>query len=278
MDFRINKILFDNKDSKKRIFEYRKRLLEISLKVPALHIGGSLSCLHILDSIYYGMLKRDKKKLLETFILSKGHAGVVQYVLLEHLGILKKKDLDNYCKSNGFLGCHPDYKNPGIEASTGSLAHGIGIANGMAYFDKIKKNGKNVFLVMSDGELQEGSVWENMMMSANLKLSNLIAFVDHNGYQSFGKTSKNHPNFYPIYEKIVSFGWSCEEVNGHNTKEILSAFHKRKKHKPLMILCNTIKGKGISFMENNPIWHFRSPNLEEFNIALKEISQEKNEK
>lgn len=264
--------MFNHKESKNRIFKYRKRLLEIALTVPAIHIGGSLSCLHILDCIYHGMMKRKKNKLFDTFILSKGHAGIVQYVLLEELGIISKKQLELYCKPKGILGCHPDYKNPGIEASTGSLAHGLGIANGMAYFDKMKKNNKKVFLVMSDGELQEGSVWENMMMSSNLELSNLIAFVDHNGFQSFGKTIDDHPSFYPIKEKILSFGWNCIEINGHSSREIMNAYLKRKNNrKPLMVVCNTIKGKGISFMENNPIWHFRSPNKNEFKIAMKEI-------
>ena len=191
---------------------------------------------------------------------------------MEKKNILKKNHIDSYCKSNGILGCHPDFGNPGIEASTGSLGHGMGLACGIAYADKIRSFKKNIFILISDGELQEGSTWENMMMAANLNLDNLTCFLDHNGSQSFGHTKETHPKFYPIKDKVLSFGWSYCEVDGHNVNNIYKSFFKRKKNKPHFIVCNTVKGKGISYMENNPIWHYRSPNNEEYKIATKDLN------
>jgi transketolase len=263
---------YNNKVALKRSNYHRKRILEISQKVNALHAAGAFSCMEILDFIYFGLMKNNNGHFTDTFILSKGHSSIAQYVILETFGILKKKDLENYCTKDGILGAHPDFGNPGIEASTGSLGHGMGIATGIAYANKINKKNCNTFIVISDGELQEGSTWECMMMAANLKLKNLLCFLDHNGSQSFGITRETHPNFYPILSKVESFGWNCIEVNGHNPKELIRSLKKLCKKKPNMILCNTIKGKGVSFMENKPIWHYRSPNKDEFIKAIKELS------
>ena len=261
-------------ESKNRCLNYRKRILNISQKVRAIHVAGAFSVIEIVDSIYYGLMKKENKKKIvfkDTFLMSKGHGCMAQYVVLENLGIMPKKYLDNYCTKNGKLGSHPDYGIPGIEASTGSLGHGMGLAVGMVHADRINNINRKLFLVISDGELQEGSTWENMMMAANLNLKNLICFVDHNGSQSFGITKKTHPKFYPLNEKISSFGWECIEINGHNIFEIVNSVKKRKTKKPLMIVANTIKGKGVSFMENKPIWHYRSPNFKEYKLAIKEL-------
>ena len=263
-----------------RCKQSRLRILYISQKVSALHIGGAFSCIEILDVIYYGLMKNKSKYFFkDIFIMSKGHSCIAQYVLLEKLGILKKKDVENYCKPQGTLGCHPDITTNGIEASTGSLGHGVGLAAGIAYAEKIKKSDKKVFLIISDGELQEGSTWEAMMMAANLNLDNLYLFLDHNGSQSFGKTLETHPSFYPINKKIKSFNLNCIEIlNGHSTKEIynksLRAI-KKKTTKPTFFICNTVKGKSVSFMENKPIWHYRSPTKKEYEIALEELIYEK---
>ena len=265
---------FSPQDSAARCFKYRKRILDISQTVSALHAAGAFSALEMVDFIYHGLMRKDKRgKLIDTFLMSKGHGCIAQYVILEDLKILSKKDLDLYCKPNGRLGCHPDYGTPGIEASTGSLGHGMGLATGMCHADNIKEKDTKVFLMISDGELQEGSTWENMMMAANLNLENLICFLDHNGSQSFGHTKDTHPKFYPIKEKIISFEWECLEVNGHSADELLKAINSRQTKKPLMIIGNTIKGKGVSFMENKPIWHYRSPNKDEYNIAIKELKE-----
>ena len=263
---------FSINEAKKRCVKYRKRILDISQKVNAIHAAGAFSALEMVDAIYHGLMRKKlKNKFLDTFLMSKGHGCMSQYVILESLGIFPKKYLDTYCTKNGKLGSHPDYGLPGIEASTGSLGHGMGLAVGMAHADVVEKKDVKLFLMISDGELQEGSTWENMMMAANLELKNLICFIDHNGSQSFGITKETHPKFYPLKEKIVSFGWECTEINGHNSQEVLNAVKNKKTKKPLMVIGNTVKGKGVSFMENKPIWHYRSPNPSEYKIALQEL-------
>ena len=266
---------FDLLKSKKRCLYYRKKLLEISHTVQALHMGGALSVMEILDFIYYKfIIPTLNNKNPNIFLMSKGHSCIAQYILLESIGIIKKKDLDLYCRQNGKLGCHPDLGTPGIEASTGSLGHGMGLSAGIALANKIKNIKSSVFLIISDGELQEGSTWEAMMMAANLELDNLICFLDHNGSQSFGSTKVTHPKFYPIDKKVLAFNWNCIEVDGHNTNEInkkVNIFIKKKQKKPLFVICNTTKGKGIKFMENKPVWHYRSPNPDEYRTAIKNL-------
>lgn len=267
----INKS-FVIKDSKERCNLYRKRILDISQKVSALHAGGAFSCAEIIDTIYYALMRYDSdQKIYDEFILSKGHSSIIQYLILNDLKYLTDKDINLYCKPGGILGCHPDYGVPGIGASTGSLGHGMGIATGIAQSFKISKSDKIVYIVISDGELQEGSTWESMMMAANLNLDNIVCILDHNGSQSFGSTKETHPKFYPIKEKVEGFNWQCFEVDGHSQNEISEVFTKKTKNTPLFIIANTIKGKGVSFMENKPIWHYRSPTKEEYQIALKEL-------
>ena len=259
--------------SKKNCHDYRKRILDISQKVSALHIGGAFSCLEILNFIYSHLLSKKKTKK-DLFILSKGHSAIAQYVILESMGILKKKDLDAYCTKDGILGCHPDIENSGINASTGSLGHGLGMATGIAHAFKINKTKQKCIVVLSDGELQEGSTWESLMMAANLELDNLIIFLDHNGSQSFGHTKNTHPKFYPIFDKIKSFQVACAIAEGHNIMSISKSLNKIiNKKSPKFIICNTIKGKGVSFMEGKPIWHYRSPTADEYNIALRDIKK-----
>ncbi len=258
----------DYKASKIRCKNHRKVLLNMSQKVQALHLGGAFSSIEIVDLIYNFLISSKNDK----FIMSKGHGYLAQCAVLLDKKILSPEDIENYCKPNGKLGGHPDLGVPGIEASTGSLGHGMGIATGIAQANEIEKKNDKTFVLLSDGELQEGSTWEALMMAANLNLKNLIGFIDHNGSQSFGVAKETHPKLYPIREKIISFGWDCLEVDGHNQKEILDKYFSQKpQNKPLMFLCNTIKGKGVSFMENKPIWHYRSPNKEEYLQAVKEI-------
>tara|TARA_B100000787_G_scaffold170284_1_gene165694 strand:+ start:13647 stop:14456 length:810 start_codon:yes stop_codon:yes gene_type:complete len=254
--------------SASRCKKFRKRILDISQTVTALHAAGAFSSMEIVDILYNSIMKKG-----DTFVMSKGHGCIAQYVVLEYKKILSKKQVDSYCKPNGILGCHPDYGNPGIEASTGSLGHGMGIAAGMAHANVIKKINKKIYVVISDGELQEGSTWENMMMAANLNLKNLICILDHNGSQSFGHTIETHPKFYPIIDKVKSFGFDCASVNGHSVGKIINKIEKRNKKKPFLLICNTVKGKGVSFMENKPIWHYRSPTKEEHKIAIKELKE-----
>jgi transketolase len=233
--------------------------------------------MELIDYIYHFHIPIKKKYDSNIFIMSKGHSCIAQYVILNKRGIISTKELNKYCKSGGILGCHPDYGNPGIEASTGSLGHGLALAVGICHANKLMKNKSKTFLIMSDGELQEGSTWEALMMAANLKLDNLICFLDHNGSQSYGVTRETHPKFYPIANKIKSFNWECVSVNGHSIKDIDRGFRSRKTRKPFFIIGNTVKGKGVSYMENKPIWHYRSPNKEEYVLGLQEINRGFNE-
>lgn len=255
--------------------KYRRRILEVSQQVSALHGAGAFSAIEMVDCIYNGLMRgRPGVDSPDTFLMSKGHGCMSQYVVLEDLGILSREDMNRYCKAGGRLGCHPDYGNPGIEASTGSLGHGMALATGMAYTEHyIHKNDGVVYVVLSDGEFQEGSTWEAMMMAANLKVKNLVAVLDHNGFQSFGRTSETHPAFYPIREKVEAFGWEAWEVNGHDAGAIHATVARRSGRKPFILIGNTIKGKGVSFMENEPIWHYRSPSPVEYAKAVAELKE-----
>ena len=255
-------------ESKKRCKFFRKRILDLSQKVSALHIGGSFSCTEIMDLIF-NILSNKKERSL--FILSKGHASILQYVILEYLGIINKKDMENYCKKNGFLGVHPDIGNPGINASTGSLGHGLGMLAGIAVAEKNTNN--NIYSILSDGELQEGSTWEAIMLIPSLKLNNVIIFIDNNNLQSLEKTSKSHPVLYPIEEKFKSFGWQSFKCNGHNIKKLYQLVKNKKRNKPLAIIAETIKGYPVSFMMHKPIWHYKSPDKNEYKKAINEIDK-----
>ena len=251
--------------AKIRCKKYRKKILEMSQSVSALHIGGSFSSVEIVDCIY-NRLKKNK----DIFILSKGHAGILQYVVLNDLGIIKTKDLKNYQKKNGFLGVHPDYGSPGIMASTGSLGHGLAMVAGMALASKDKK--KYFYVLLSDGELQEGSVWEAALTISSLKLNNIIVIVDNNNLQTSSWTTDTHPTLYPIDKKFKSFGWGVANCNGHNSNDIYNKIQKRSLKKPLALIAKTIKGYPISFMKNVPKWHYRTPNKVEYLKAIKEIN------
>ncbi len=258
---------FDIAASQERCLRYRRRILDISQQVTALHIAPAFSCLEIVDVIYYGLMRPN-----DAFLMSKGHGCLSQYVILEDLKILSGDDLDRYCTPAGRLGAHPDYGIPGIEASTGSLGHGMGMTVGMAYAEKLKQTDGCIFTLLSDGELQEGSSWEGAMMAANLRLDNLIAFVDLNDFGGLHRMSEHHAAFYPLAEKFEAFGWECATVNGHTVEDIYRATRNRKGNKPFVLLCQTVKGRGVSYMEHVPIWHYRSPSKDEYEQAIRELA------
>jgi len=258
---------FDPAAARERCRRYRRRILDISQQVSALHIGSAYSCTEIVDTIYHGLMDRSR----DTFLMSKGHGCMIQYVILEDLGILSRADLDAYCTPRGRLGVHPDYGNPGIEGSTGSLGHGLSMVVGMALAERGRKTGGTIYTVLSDGEVQEGSTWEATMMATSLGLPNIVAFVDNNDFQSLGRTSETHPSFYPVVDKYRAFGWECVEVPGHDSEAIFNAVASRGGTKPLMVVAKTTKGKGVSYMENVPIWHYRSPSKDEYQRAVQEL-------
>jgi transketolase len=260
--------------ARRRCLGYRRRILDISQQVAALHIAPAFSCTEISDVLYNSLMRREPGgEYRDVFLMSKGHGCMIQYVILEEQGVLSRQDLDSYCKPNGRLGAHPDYETPGIAASTGSLGHGLGMATGQAYAEKLKKSDVLIYCVLSDGEFQEGSTWEAMMMAANLKLDNLIAFMDYNDFGGLERMSDGHQAFYPLVPKAESFGWEAVEVDGHDEAAMYEAAMSRRGGRPMLVVCRTVKGKGISFMENVPIWHYRSPNKEEYQQGLKELAE-----
>jgi transketolase len=262
---------FDVQAARRRCLQFRRRILDISQNVSALHIAPAFSCLETVDLIYHGLMRRQNGHSPDTFIMSKGHGCMAQYVILESLGVLSADDLAKYCKPNGRLGAHPDYGVPGIAASTGSLGHGLSMAVGMAYAEKIKQTGGAVYAVLSDGEVQEGSTWEAFMMGSTLEVNNLVAFIDNNDFQSLGRTSETHPSFYPLTDKFRAFGWETVELNGHDADAIYHSVTSREGKKPMAVICKTVKGRGVSYMENVPIWHYRAPNKEEYQKAINEL-------
>ena len=264
LTFNINKNLITR--SNKRCFNYRSRILQLSQKVGALHIGGSFSSVEILDVIFNYLKKKNDR-----FILSKGHCGILQYVILEDKKIISKKFLESYCQKNSKLGVHPDYGNPGIEASTGSLGHGLSVATGFALAAKRKSLNFNSYALLSDGELDEGSNWEAILFAPHHNLNNLTCIVDYNKLQSLTSV-KETLNLEPLVDKILSFGWDVFDIDGHNHDDIKNAI-KAKTSKPKFIIANTTKGKGISFMENKVVWHYRSPNEDELIKGLKELEE-----
>jgi transketolase len=263
---------FDTKEARERCRRYRRRILDISQQVQALHIGSAYSCTEIVDCFYHGLMRRHRDgSSPDTFLMSKGHGCMIQYVILEEDGILSRADLDGYCRPEGHLGVHPDYGTPGIAAATGSLGHGLSMACGMALAERGRKSGGTIYAVLSDGEVQEGSTWEAVLMASSLRLDNLVAAIDNNDLQSLGRTSVTHPSLYPLVEKFAAFGWEVAEVDGHDSGAIFAAVAGRTGGRPLMLVAKTTKGKGVSYMENVPIWHYRSPSPDEYRRAIDEL-------
>jgi transketolase len=259
---------FDAAASRARCLKYRRRILDVSQRVSALHIAPAFSCLEITDVIYHGL-----KRPGDAFVMSKGHGCVSQYVILEDLGIMPTAEIERYCTPAGVLGAHPDRGTPGVEASTGSLGHGLGIGVGMAYAEKVKDERGQIFVVLSDGELQEGSTWEAAQMAANLQLENLHLFVDLNDFGGLERISGAHPAVFPVADKFRACGWETAEANGHDAAAVHAAVARRKGGKPFVLIGKTVKGRGVSYMEHVPIWHYRSPNKDEYAKAMSELAE-----
>lgn len=256
-------------ESAARCRRYRRKILDMSQRVSALHIGGAFSCIEILDTIYNNRLAAPE----DTVILSKGHAGIAQYVILNDLGIISDAQIESYCTRGGEIGVHPTLGNPGISASTGSLGHGLGMAVGMALAERAQGKRNHIWCVLSDGECMEGSTWEAVIQAAAFELQNLHVVVDNNDRVSFDAISASHPNLYPLYAKFKAFGWLAEEANGHDPADIFDAFVGMPcaRGRPSCVVASTVKGKGVKFMENVAQWHYRSPTPAEYQRALVEL-------
>lgn len=247
------------------------------------HPGGSLSIADILAVLYFKEMKIDPKnpkdENRDRFVLSKGHCSPALYATLALKGFFSIEELKNFRNINSILQGHPDMKKiPGVDMSTGSLGQGLSAANGMAIAGKLDKKDYRVYAILGDGEIEEGQVWEAAMASARYKLDNLCIFVDNNNLQIDGTIDKII-NPYPIDKKFESFGFYVININGNDTKEIEEALNKAKQIKgmPTAIISKTIKGKGVSFMEDNVGWHGKAPNEEEYKMALKELGGEADE-
>lgn len=243
------------------------------------HPGGSLSIADILTVLYFNQMNIDEKNPKspdrDRLVLSKGHCAPALYGVLAERGFFDKAELKTLRHVGSILQGHPDMKNiPGVDASTGSLGQGLSIANGMALGSKLNKQGIRVYCICGDGEIQEGQIWEAAMTAAHYKLDNLCVVVDNNNLQIDGKVDEVM-NIYPIDEKFASFGFETINIDGHNIEEIIMAFEKAKKTKgkPTVIIANTIKGKGVSFMEDKAEWHGKAPNEEQYNEAITELTK-----
>ncbi|MCD7740583.1 MAG: transketolase [Candidatus Gastranaerophilales bacterium] len=244
------------------------------------HPGGSLSCIDILNVLFTKCMKHYPEcelnpdyKNRDRFILSKGHASASMYAVMAHCGYFKEEELLTFRKLGSRLQGHPcSTILKGIEISTGSLGQGLSIGCGMALGLRLNKIDSKVFVFMGDGELEEGSVWEAVMNASHNRLNNLIAFVDRNRLQIDG-TTENIKSLGDVKSKFEAFGWGACQIDGHNINEIFNAINTAKESsKPFVIVADTIKGKGVSFMENNPDWHGKAPNDEELQLALKELN------
>ena len=243
----------------------RKSILKIANSSQCSHIGSNLSIVDILTILYIKFLKNKKNY----FILSKGHACLALYCVLKEMRFITEKTLNSFGKNDSILMSHASHKVPGIELSTGSLGHGLPVATGVALADKINKIKKKTFVLLSDGELDEGSNWESLLFSSHHKLNNLVIIIDYNKLQSIDSV-KNTLNLEPLKQKFQSFGCKVVSVDGHNFKQLEKVLSSSST-KPLVIIANTIKGKGVSFMENSVLWHYKSLNSENYQKAMKII-------
>ena len=266
--------------------EMRISILKMVYNAQSGHLGGNLSAVELILTLYKKVLKHDKNwkkskdfEKRDRFILSKGHASAALYCVLAEEGYFDKKELMTFRKFGSKLQGHPSSRFlDGIEVSTGSLGQGLSIACGVALGLKLDKIDSFVYAYLGDGELQEGQIYEAMMNAGHNRLNNLIAIIDRNGYQIDGHT-ECVKCIDPIDKKFRSFGWETLSVDGHNIERILEVYEKAKElavqnKKPVAIIANTVKGKGVSFMENTAAWHGKAPNKEQFEAALKELEEQ----
>lgn len=257
----------------------RKDIVEQVYRAKSGHPGGSLSIADVLTVLYFNNINIDisnsKWEDRDRFVLSKGHCSPALYAVLAERGFFPVEDLKGFRSIDSVLQGHPDMKHiKGVDMSSGSLGQGLSAANGMALSAKIHNKNYRVYAALGDGEIAEGQIWEAAMFAAHYKLDNLTAFVDVNGLQIDGPTCEVM-NSEPIDKKFEAFGWNVIKIDGHDYNEIESAIieSKETKEKPTAVICKTIKGKGVSFMENQAKWHGSAPNEEQYNKAIEELNE-----
>jgi transketolase len=269
----------DFKAIKELAKQYRKNILfaAYSAGAKSAHIGGALSIVEILACLYGNILKLDPKNPLDLnrdrLILSKGHACLSLYSALVEKKYFQRQELENFEKSGSFLLGHPVMnREKGIEFSTGSLGMGLSLAIGVAYAGKVNLKEYSTFVIVGDGECNEGSIWEGALLGSHLNLQNLKVIIDKNNFQQTGE-NKNILNLADITSKWKSFGWNTYEVDGHNIHDLFKVLNlKSDNNKPTAIVANTIKGKGFSFFENNNDWHHNILTKKNYELALQELN------
>lgn len=269
----------ETEDIKTFAKQVRRDIVSMIYNAKSGHPGGSLSAVEIISTLYLKCMRHfpdwDKNPEFQNrdrFVLSKGHASPCLYSVLAHCGYFNPDELLTFRKLNTKLQGHPSVRHlKGIEVSTGSLGQGLSLACGIALGLKLDKNNANVFVYLGDGELQEGNVWEAVMNANHRKLDNLIAIVDKNNLQIDGNID-DIKSMSPLEAKFKAFGWDCIVIDGHDAEAIFESVEKAKANsKPTVIIANTVKGKGVSFMENQAGWHGKAPNKEQYEAAMEEL-------
>lgn len=258
----------------------RNQTLDMCVRAGTGHVTSSFSCTEILVALYYGGILRYKTSNpkwegRDRFILSKGHASPLLYAILADLGFLPESEIWKFCQADGMFGVHLQHDVPGVEITAGSLGHGLGIAAGIALAAKMDRKPHMTFTLLGDGECHEGSVWEAAMFAGHHELNNLIVIVDRN-WLCVTDFTENCVRLNPFDEKWKSFGWNTVTINGHSFEDILSAldaFRSLRSNNPLAIIANTTKGKGVSFMENQSLWHGVAPKGKEAEMAKIELTK-----
>lgn len=250
----------------------RRKIISMAHKSKGPHVGSALSCVDILTALYFKTMKLEPWVDRDLFILSKGHAAMALYGTLAEKGIIEAKDLEGYYQNNGTLPAHLDkFTAKGVEVSAGSLGHGFNIGLGLAFGLKKKKSGRKVYALIGDGETQEGSIWEGALFASKLGIDNFTAIIDHNNLQGYGRPTEICC-FECARSKWEAFGWFVVDVDGHNIDDISAALSLDSGGKPKVIIAKTTKGKGVSFMEDQLIWHYYVVTAELKEKALRELS------
>jgi transketolase len=251
--------------------EIRRSVVNLACVSKSPHVGPSLSCVDILTALYFDVMKMESIEEQDVFILSKGHAAMALYATLVERGIMKRAMLEGYYKNDGTLPAHLDrFKGSGVWVSSGSLGHGFNVGLGMAYGFKKSGSKRQVYALIGDGESEEGSIWEGALFAPRLGLGNFTAILDYNDLQGYGRPSELC-SFEPVAKKWQAFGWFVLEVDGHNHQEIVGALRHKYWGKPTMVIAHTVKGKGVSFMEDCMEWHFYVMSETNRDDALKEL-------
>ncbi len=266
-------------DLSRRAYLYRSRVLEMVYERKSGHIGGAFSIAEVLTALYFHHLRIDPAYPdwpgRDRLVFSKGHACAMLYTVLAHRGFFPVEELSTFRSLNSRLQGHPEpAKTPGVEVAAGPLGHGVAIGAGMALAARLARSRRNIYVILGDGELDAGVIWEGLLVAAKFGLSNLKVIVDYNGVQQTGATTAVLPTE-PIADKWAAFNWHVTEIHGHNMAEILDALDRVDEihGRPAVIIARTTKGKGVSFMENEPAWHGGIPTDEQYRAAAEELQE-----